>query len=376
MMTNPEQQIVASSHLGNIASPDVPSLRILHLGDDTPGWTSRHRADALARMGHMVFCVNAGKGIPKWPLAGTLGVRTGYRLWLPWINRHVLKEVATFDYDTIWVEGGPEISPGLLKTLKKRGQKVINYINDDPTGHRDGRKWDQYRKCIPEYDLVAVMREQNIREHYRLGARRVVRTYMSCDPIAHSPITMSEEESGKWASDVLFVGTYFPERGPFLLRLKELGVPLSIRGNLWERAPEWPHLRPLWKGPGIMGDDYVRAIQSSKVALGLLSKGNRDLHTRRSLEIPFIGGAAFCAERTTEHSLLYRDGEEAAFWSTPEECAERCHALLSDEPGRLRMVAAARRRVQEWRLTNDEIIAAILRVLYDQPSNHPLVKES
>src|SRR5205814_1486 len=120
----------------------------------------------------------------------------------------------------------------------------------------------------------------------------------------------------RWQSEVLFVGTWMPERGPFLADLVKLGVPLAIYGTRWEKAREWKSLKSFWRGGWIEGDDYARAIQCSRLCLGLLSKGNRDLHTTRSLEIPALGGV-LCAERTDEHLALFREGLEAVYWSDP-----------------------------------------------------------
>ncbi len=77
--------------------------------------------------------------------------------------------------------------------------------------------------------------------------------------------------------------------------------------------------------------------------LGLLSKGNRDLHTTRSLEIPALGGL-LCAERTSEHLHLYVEGEEALFWADAAECAAVCRDILEDEPRRLKIAAAGHAR--------------------------------
>ena len=44
--------------------------------------------------------------------------------------------------------------------------------------------------------------------------------------------------------------------------------------------------------------------QKPPLCLGLLSKGNRDLQTTRSLENPYAGGP-LCAQRTSERLALY-----------------------------------------------------------------------
>jgi hypothetical protein len=171
---------------------------------------------------------------------------------------------------------------------------------------------------------------------------------------------LSAGDHRKWDSEIAFVGTWMPERGPFLAELVERRLPLTIYGDRWHKAKEWPLLKPHWRGPGLYNDDdYARAIQCAKVCLGLLSKGNRDLHTTRSLEIPFLGGL-FCAERTPEHLALYREGEEAMFWSDARECAGRCSELLSCDDKRSRIARTGQKRCIANQTLNEPILRRIL----------------
>lgn len=350
-------------------------MKIVYIGDDRPGCTSRHRAEALRRLGHEVVLVDPRVPMPRKRWAISLAVRTGFRAFAPFINRHIRRSIAGQRFDLAWLNCSSELGPSMVRSLRCQCKAVVGYMNDDPFGGRDGRKWDLFKLALPYYDLLAVVRSPNVVEAQRSGARRVARVFMSCDPVVHAAMNMTPAEKQHWASEVVFVGNWFPERGPFMLRLHELGVPVSIFGEEWQCDPKIASLREIWKGPPAIGADYVRAIQSAKIALGLLSKGNRDLHTTRSAEIPFIGGAVFCGERTVEHEMLYRDGEEALYWSTPEQCAAACRDLLKNESRRVRMAAAAREKVLRWGLTNDDILAALLRVLNGKPSDHPLVDD-
>lgn len=350
-------------------------MKILYLGENWPGSTSLHRAEAFRRLGHEVVHVNLKTPIPRARWAVSLGVRTGYRAFQPFISRHLWRSIGKREFDLLWLNCTGEIGPGILRKLRRQCRQVAGYMNDDPFGGRDGRKWDLFKQCLPQYDLLAVVRPPNIQEALRAGARRVARVFMSCDPVAHAPVRLTDAERRHWGSEVVFVGNWFPERGPFLRRLHELGVPLSVFGGDWQFDPDVATMRKIWKGPPAMGKDYVRVIQSAKIALGLLSKGNRDLHTTRSAEVPYIGGAVLCAERTAEHEMLYRDGEEAVFWNTPEECAASCKRLLEGEAERRNMSYIAREKIMRWRLTNDEVLAALLRLLQGKCSDHSLVTD-
>jgi spore maturation protein CgeB len=257
------------------------------------------------------------------------------------------------------VDGGELVTLKLILLLRKHAKKIINYNIDDPLGPRDGRRYNAYLESLTNYDLCVVMRSENVYEAKALGAKNVMRVYMTADEESHSPRLLNKVDDAQWASDILFLGTWMPERGPFLLDLINRGIPLTIRGSNWHKAPEWSQLRKYWKGGPISGDNYAKAIQSAKVNLGLLSKGNRDLHTTRSLEIPALGGL-LCAERTSEHQNMYIEGQEALFWSDAEECAAMCQFALQDEARRQVIAKAGHQRVRNNGHYNETILSKIL----------------
>lgn len=334
--------------------------KILYLGDDTPHTTSQHRAESLRRLEHEVTVINPRSALPRSWLTGALGTRVGFWPFCSWVNRRLRRLIGDQYFDIAWVDGGADLSPGFHRWLRQRGAKIINYCCDNPFSPRDGRKWDLYRQSVRYHDLTVVVRESNITEAKRCGARKVRRVFMSYDRVAHAPLALTEDDKTLWASDVVFVGSWMPERGPFMVDLIKAGVPLSIRGDRWTKAPEYALLQQAYRGPAIWGEDYVKAIQSAKVAIGMLSKGNRDLHTTRSVEVPYIGGAVLCAERTAEHLHMLREGSEAMYWKNAEECALCCKRLLVDEGFRTSVVHAAHARILALQLDNDSIVRGIL----------------
>jgi spore maturation protein CgeB len=332
-------------------------LSILYLGKDSG--TSRHRMLALQRLGHSVFLIDPELFLPNSKLSDAWIWRTGALFLEGYLHRRVLAAIPRRQFDLAYVDHGELVGHSLVQELKHRFGTVINYNVDDPFGRRDGRRWRIYLSAVPAYDLVVVVRDCNIKEAYDAGAAGVLRVHRSADEVVHAPMPLSEVDYAKWTSEVTFVGTWMPERGPFMARLVELGVPLSIYGDRWHKAREYSLLRPFWRGPGLYDDSYAKAIQSAKINLGLLSKGNRDLVTQRSFEIPFLGGV-FCAERTSEHLALYRENEEAVFWDTPEECARRCNELLNDKEWRMRLALNGHNRCVRNDTTNEKVMAQIL----------------
>jgi hypothetical protein len=277
------------------------------------------------------------------------------------VDRPVFDRTRETAPQLIWVNQGEFLGPKLLRQLRTLAVPIVNYTNDDPFGGIQNRlRFRLYQKALPYYDLVAVVRHINIDEAAHHGAPHVVRVFMSADEIAHDPQRINLEDSEQYASEVAFIGTWMRERGPFLHELIRLGVPISIWGDRWQKAPEWPALRPHWKGPGLYDDRYAKIIMSTKVALGFLSRNNRDFHTTRTMEIPALG-AVLCAERTSEHLALYEDGAEAVFWSTPSECADHCLRLLEDESYRKSIAFRGRLRLKRNGHYNERVLAGILQ---------------
>ena len=336
-------------------------MRIAYIGQHRG--TSLHRGRALERLGHAVTIVDPWSWLPKARWVGPWMYRTGAFGSNIFMARRLADAVEQARPELVWVDQGEWLGPRLLRAIRQRcgpAVPIVNHTVDDPFGGRDARRFAGYLHAGPEYDLLAVVRAENVAEARVRGARKVQRVWFAADEVAHAPRELGAEQRQRFSSEVAFVGTWMAERGPFMVELVRRGIPLSICGDRWQKAPEWSQLAPYWRGPGLDGDeDYAAAILSAKVTLGLLSKGNRDLHTTRSLEIPALGGL-FCAERTSEHLALYEEGREAVFWNDAAECAGQCMALLADESRRKAIAAAGHARALRNGHYNEQVMARIL----------------
>jgi hypothetical protein len=335
----------------------------LYLGAESG--TSLDRANALRRLGHRIEHVDLRNFLPRTAWVYPIIHKFGGHLLSPWILHSLPLALQSPHYDLCYVDGGELVTPRVIRLLRNYATKIINYNIDDPLGNRDGAKSKAYRRSVAFYDFCVVMRSINVSEAKFLGAKHVIHVNRSSDEVTHAPRVIIQEDRDRWNADVLFLGTWFPERGPFLSELVNRGVPLTIRGANWHKAPEWPKLRSSWKGGPLQGDDYAKAIQCAKVNLGLLSKGNRDLHTTRSMEIPALGGL-LCAERTAEHLDLYIEGKEALFWDSVEECAAACSHILTNEELRKQIAAAGQARSVANGNTNENVMRAIVEEVRTQ----------
>lgn len=345
---------------GRAAPAGRAQLSVLYVGPMSG--TSRHRRDAFARLGHHVAVLEPRRLLPASPWID----RIEWHLspWLParLLERRLPTRLAGQRYDLVFVDGGSLLTRRAVEILRQHAAQVVNFNHDDPFGDRDGVRFATFRAAVPAYDLVVVVRPVNVGEARRAGARDVLLHPMVADEVAHAPRPLTSALQDRWAAEVAFIGSWMPERGPFLLALVERGLPLAIYGPQWQKAPEWPRLAAHHRADYLDGADYAHAVQCAKISLGLLSKGNRDQHTTRSMEIPLLGGL-LCAERTDEHLALYRDGEEAVFWADAGECARICLELLADAPRRAAIAARGRARCLANGTTSEHLIESTIAAL-------------
>jgi spore maturation protein CgeB len=337
-------------------------MHILYIGDSDSSSTACHRSHALERLGHSVDRLN-----PWTVLDGRRPSRvdyhTGYRFlqhrYKKALQNWLINQSENARWNLVWVDSGEWFGPGAVQLLKQlSGSPVVLYQIDDCTGRRDWQRFASLRKALPLYELCVTVRASTELEMRAIGARRTLRVWMSHDEIAHQA---SAGDHNKLSPCISFIGTLIPGEGRdrFLIKLHQAGIPLALWGSRWSRSPHWKALKSSYHGTFLRGSDLTAAMVQSAACLGLLSRGNRDLHTTRSLEVPYAGGL-LCARRTSEHALLYDEGQEALFWSDGEECRRQCHWILSNLERAQQIRLAGSRRIRRQGIGNEDICRQIL----------------
>lgn len=342
-------------------------MKILYIGSTAPGATSLHRAEALRRVGHEVDAFDLSKSLGP-SLTGRVmsrvHYRTGYRLLQPQVSAVIKANSARIaSSDVIWVDSGELIGPRALEFMRTLGHKLVLFNADDPTGGRDGRRFDSLVAALPAYDLCVTVRDETLAEFRQRGAR-AIKTWRGVDEVVHAPRSPQELAHLGQTDEIAFVGTWMrgENRDSTLAHLAGAGLPISIWGDRWQRSPLWSTLKPHWKGGALHDRPYALALSRASACLGFLSAGNRDLHTHRSLEVPYTGGVLI-AQRTSEHVAMYREGEEALFWDDAEECAQQCRRVLEDPALAARLRTSGMARARELGVGNEKVVSTILETV-------------
>ena len=115
----------------------------------------------------------------------------------------------------------------------------------------------------------------------------------------------------------------------------------------------------------LLGDDYCKSLQAFKISLCFLRKMNFDRQTTRSVEIPACGGFML-AERTEEHLSMFKEGKEAAFFSSNIELLEKCRYFLNHEEERNLIAKNGFKICRENGYSNIETLRKVLQSIYEK----------
>jgi hypothetical protein len=325
-------------------------VRILYIGELTPWTRCEQRLRTLRELGHDVRALSYlpvldGPQDPlRLPIVPRVLNRVGVPLDLERVNERTLDVAAREQFDLLWVEKARMLHASTLVGFRRlQPNAALAYFSEDDMAlWHNGSLW--FRAALPQYDTVFTTKLRNLTggELAALGARRVLFEPKTFDPRLHRPITVDDVTRARLGSDLVFVGTYERERAQSCLALARAGMRVRVFGHGWERFRA-RHDKLLVERRAVGGEDYVAALCASKIALGFLRKKSRDEHTDRSVEIPACG-AFMLAERSHEHSRLFREHREAVFFGSDAELLSEAQRYLGDDAARERIARAGRRR--------------------------------
>jgi spore maturation protein CgeB len=270
------------------------------------------------------------------------------------LNRLVIDGARVHQPDWILFWRPTHLLPNTLRRLRRAGIRTISYNNDDPFGPKAHKNvpvhhhlmWRWYIRCLPLFDLNFFYRGINCSEAIALGARHAEVLMPYFLPWQDRAVRLDTSEQLRYGTDVVFAGHYEPDgRETHVRALIAAGVRVRIWGGpYWTRdvlGDAYDMLAPITP---VEGDEYTKALCGAHVCLAFLSKLNRDTYTRRCFEIPACG-RVLLAERTDDLQRLFREDEEACFFSSTAELLDRVRWLTEDPAGRDGVAAAGRRRV-------------------------------
>jgi hypothetical protein len=281
------------------------------------------------------------------------------------LNRKIREECKATGFDVVFVDNKSYLTGGSLNYIRKKQPaiKIANLITDDPFG-KYSNSWRLFKETIFRFDVFFVQRKINVEEFLSKGAKRVELCYRSFDPDYNKPVLLDEDDQKKYAAPVGFVGTYEKERASYVAFLIENGIPVSVIGNDWPKGAYWNVIQPFYRGPSVFEEEYVKAINGLEIALHFLRHGNRDEQDSRTFEIPSCK-VFMIAERSEVQASLFKEYEEAVFFTSKEELLEKVRFYLNQMVERERIALNGYNRCMSSGYTHEARMKEVIKSIFE-----------
>ena len=217
---------------------------------------------------------------------------------------------------------------------------VVNFYPDDPFSNIRSNRLTYGPSILGAYDACFTFARHLIPAYRESGARKVVYLPFARDPELHAPLPIADAPE----FDVVFVGTLNAERVRWLEAASRF--KLAVFGSRGRTViPRHSPLRRAEFFPEVYGRDLSAALARAAISLNVMRIQNRGSHNMRSFESPACG-AFTLSERTPELVELFREGEEIAVFSEPDELVDQIGFWLANPLERRRIAGAGFQRVE------------------------------
>jgi len=141
------------------------------------------------------------------------------------------------------------------------------------------------------FDWIITNDPSHAQKWSNLGAKHASAVpYAGIDPGIHRRLKLTTQEYHQLQSDLVFVGTLFPDRQELFCKLLDLNINFKIWGNLPHGTKLKPQLTAIYQGDA-WGKEAVKVYNATKIALNLVPPHMPVGGNMRTFEIP--GSGAF-----------------------------------------------------------------------------------
>ena len=368
-------------------------MNILYVGNLSPQGTCYERLYALKNLGHNVIGIDtitpAGKeSLVKFNYFSSdtpvtlkthflaLVERIFYKVNCPIdivrVNFKILNIIKKNKFDIIWLDKPGIINPNTFKLIKRNNPKIIIVAyNPDYILYRNNLT-KAHLKSLFFFDTYFTTNERSISILKSMGVRNVVLAYKSFSSRLHKPIVLTNPEQIKWGYDVSFCGTCTYRRLDFLSFLARN----NIRIKVW--SGNWPYSRKIndnliIEHKSLYREEYSKVICSSKININFLRYTSFDIQNNRSFEIPACGGFML-SERSRLLMKMFKEGQEAEFFSTKQEMIAKIKHYLDYPDKRKNIAEAGKKRCISGGYDHESRLKEMLKtVLYKKDIHYKIV---
>jgi spore maturation protein CgeB len=318
-------------------------MKILFSGHHNPHFftITEYLEKAIRSLGHRVFIFEDRKHL----IPGRVRKHLPFlnRLDLGFINQNLLSLAADSGPEIAIVTGGHRITSDTIEILKRQGMTCLLWTIDPPLD------FQPIIAVAPSYDRIFCQGTEAIELFDKAGIKTAQWLPMACDPDYHHPVACTPAEKERYGSDVVFVGSCYPERVRLLEKISERD--LAIWGPGWEKLDRNSPLRRRLRGAHTTPDEWLKIYSASKIVLATHyhdPRGRFPVYqaSPRVFEALACGSFVLC-DRQRDVFALFKDGVDLAGFSDADDLRRKIDYYLAQADERDRIAGEGRRHVLE-----------------------------
>jgi spore maturation protein CgeB len=239
--------------------PQYPIMKILLSGYHNPNFLTitEYFENAIKSLGHGLFVFDDRRHIIPGRIRKKVHLLNKIDLFK--INREMLILARKKRPDVVIVTGGNRIIPKTIIKLKEIGVKCALWTTDAPG------EFQPILEAAPHYDYIFCQGTEAVELLEQVCPANVQWLPIACDPQHHHYVKLSGIEKQSYGNDVVFVGSYYPNRAKMFEKLTEFDF--GIWGPGWEQLDQNSCLRTHIKGAHTPPSTWIKIYSSSKIVL-------------------------------------------------------------------------------------------------------------
>jgi spore maturation protein CgeB len=257
------------------------------------------------------------------------------------LNRNLLRLAHRVEPDLCITIGGYRLLAATIMELRRTGIRTTLLTTDAPI--------DGFRPVIetaPLYDHVFCSGSEAIEILGRIHGLEPLWVPFACDPDYHHPASLTPEERKVWGREVVFVGSYYPNRWEILRKLTDFD--LGIWGPGWRRVineKNGNYIRDVQIGY----EDWIRVYSASKIVVIIHFQDGRSPCYQAS---PKVYEALACrsfvmVDQQRDVLSLFQSGQHLVTFSDVDDLREKLHHYLRHDQQRASIASEGCREVLE-----------------------------
>jgi spore maturation protein CgeB len=276
---------------------------------------------AIERLGHSLIFFD------DWELIIPGRIRQRVHFLQKWdlkrLNNKLISLVFRYAPDFCLIAGGHRIFSETIVKIRERGIRTALWTIDPP------RDFQPLIDAAPFYDYVFCGGTEAQELLAKAGIKNTQWLPFACTPEVHKPVDVTLEEKKIWASDVAFIGSFYPSRGEILEKICDFD--LKVWGPGWDKLPPRSPLKKLAKDTKLKPEEWIKIFSSSKINIAIHYQDGKTLCYQAS---PKVYEAMACksfllADNQKDVKSLFEKGRHLVIFKDIEDLREKIRHYLN-----------------------------------------------